>query len=185
MDARLFAHQPGPRRPADQLYDGVMALLQEFGQFGDIGRAAAGESRHAEHQLMLLGSDARSAGRSLAKAQEFAELISKVRQLPDHTGSPGSAFPAFLTCRSHCVPSFIPRHDICAHAAQQRGAPARTGAAGQSKQRRIGAARPVQTASRRPARKRKCTATAASARMTKTSQLPSGPTVPPVSHAGP
>ena len=52
--AMIFANQSTALGALDESYNGVVALLQKFGQFGDRSPASAGKPGNTEKQLVLL-----------------------------------------------------------------------------------------------------------------------------------
>jgi len=78
-------------RSLDQANDCVVPLLQEFGKLGNRRPSPAGESRHAEHQLVLLRRHSCPARGSLAESEKLSKLIAEPRQLFD----PSSGWAAF------------------------------------------------------------------------------------------
>lgn len=79
------ADQPARGSPINETYNGVMALLQKFRQFGDCGFPVISKARDAKHELMLLRRNPDVACRAFAETQEFAQQISEVRELSQNT----------------------------------------------------------------------------------------------------
>jgi hypothetical protein len=63
-----------------------VALLEEVGEFGDRGPSAAGESGHAQEELVLERRDAGRARGPLTEAEELAQLVAELGQLTDGRG---------------------------------------------------------------------------------------------------
>jgi len=87
-DAAIVAVLYGADKPlahgaADQAYDGVVALLQEFREFGDGRIAAATEAGNPEHELVLLRSNAALARSGLAEPEKNPERVAEAREVPD------------------------------------------------------------------------------------------------------
>jgi hypothetical protein len=68
--------------------NGVVALLQEFGELSDGGPSPARKTCDAQEQLMLLRRQAVGAGGPFAEAEKFPELIPEIRQ-PAEAANPG------------------------------------------------------------------------------------------------
>ena len=86
LGALSFAHQPPFDGALHQSHHGVVASLQELGEFGDRGPAAARVARHSQQKLVLLGSDAASARHSFAESEETPQRGSETR--PDAAATP-------------------------------------------------------------------------------------------------
>jgi hypothetical protein len=70
----------------DEADDGVVAFLEEFGELGDGGVAVRGEACDAEHELVLLGRDARLAGGIFAEVEELAEGVAEGGEVAEGFG---------------------------------------------------------------------------------------------------
>jgi hypothetical protein len=78
-----FADKPAALGPLDESHDGVVALLEEFGQFGDRGPAPARKSCNTKKQLVLLWCKTIRAGGSFTEAQKLSKLVTEVCQLAE------------------------------------------------------------------------------------------------------
>lgn len=88
MGVMLRVDQSAPRRPLHKLHDRVMALLQEFSQFGN-GRCRPGRiAGDAQQQLMLERRNAASPCRLFTEAQEFAQSVTKPGEMVDDSLRP-------------------------------------------------------------------------------------------------
>ena len=74
----------------DEPHDGVVALLEEFGQFSDRGPAPARKSRNTKKQLVLLGCKTIRSGGSFTEAEKLSKLVTKVCQLVEAWKTGGS-----------------------------------------------------------------------------------------------
>lgn len=78
-----LANQPPALGPLDKANNGVVALLEKFGQFGDGGGSPLCEPCNTKKQLVLLGRKTIRAGGSFTEAQKLSKLVTKVCQLAE------------------------------------------------------------------------------------------------------
>ena len=76
-----LANQPTALGTLDESDNGVVALLQKFGQFADRSPAPARKSCDTEKQLMLLRCKAMGAGGPFTEAQKLSKLVPEISQL--------------------------------------------------------------------------------------------------------
>lgn len=81
MRILFLANEPVFYRPPHKLDHGVVPLLHEFSQVGDGRSIVIVESRHAKHQLVLLGRHAMASSRAFAEPQKFTQAIAKTRKI--------------------------------------------------------------------------------------------------------
>jgi len=80
---QFLAYQTGLLRAVHEADDGVMTLLEKFGEFGNGRPAAAGVARDAQQELVLLRRQPGLARRLLAEAEKAPELVAESGQLPN------------------------------------------------------------------------------------------------------
>ena len=82
----VLADQAFTARPLHESYDRVVALLQELRQFADGGPAAAGVSRDAQKQDVLLGCQIMLSRGPLAETKKAAKIVPEPGKAPDDQG---------------------------------------------------------------------------------------------------
>ncbi len=85
--ALVLVDQAFTARPLHESYDRVVALLQELRQFADGGPAAAGVSRDAQKQDVLLGCQIMLSRGPLAETKKAAKIVSEPGKAPDGQGN--------------------------------------------------------------------------------------------------